>query len=211
MEIKSIPYITNIGEIVSVPGPWSLRPPVIVDDAIALDGAEDEESDEEEIEDDDDDLPHGMSVGNGNGIGGLASLSRSQSITSANASMASFSNDKFVVRNEFGHARIQPLLDLIDSLYDDGIIATIPCPSKLSKVEIGGHCVLPEAVFLLCIEKGWGQKHPFAGRFHPIAGTMIPEETLLFFSPRDTEELEILWKIVRCSYAWALSHYEDTV
>lgn len=110
-------------------------------------------------------------------------------------------NDHFVVRNEFGHARIQ---QLVERLQMEEIQDISPVQSNNDKI-IGGHCVLNRPCYQECISKGWGEQHPFAGRYHPIADTMIPETTLMFYCPRNSEELEQVWKIVQASYEWAIS------
>ncbi len=60
------------------------------------------------------------------------------------------------------------------------------------------HLVLPEQVAERVIERGWGEIHPEAR-----AG-LIPPNRLMIFGPRDEEELEIVWRIVRASHAQAL-------
>lgn len=111
---------------------------------------------------------------------------------------------KFVVRNEFGHIRMQPLLEYLEHFADD---AQTDARLNPKAIEIGGHCVVPDDIFMECIQKGWGQKHPFGGRYHPITGTTIPANTLLFYSPRSKEELEVIWKVVVKSYEWATSDF----
>lgn len=69
--------------------------------------------------------------------------------------------------------------------------------------EIGGHCVLPPDAFKTCLASGWGSAHPFAGRFHPIVGSVVPETTCLFPAPRSAAEAEVLWSIIEVSYHWA--------
>lgn len=179
VSVKNVPYITPNGQIVPVPGPFAIElpnsrtPTILDDDEEPEDEAPDEEDENPENEDDDD----------ANDPVFAGHLNR----------------QKFVVRNEFGHVRIQNLLEGIESTsYGQ---ATDP----RHHFDVGGHCVLPKDIFNLCIEKGWGQPHMLSGRFHPIAGTVIPETTLLFYAPRNEDELEIVWKILRASYEWALS------
>lgn len=111
---------------------------------------------------------------------------------------ASTDSNKFVVRNEFGHARLQYLVEKLETLdaYPD------PEESSIQVNEVGGHCVVSREIFQLAISKGWGMKHPFAGRYHPIAGNVIPETTMLFFTPRNSDELEVVWKLVLSSYVY---------
>jgi hypothetical protein len=185
--------------MVQVPGPFAICFPhsskgsqqvngaaAVPDDADeAVDDAPDDEEDEEEetnpeIDDDDDDNEE----------------ENERRFTSS----PNFHQEKFVVRNEFGHIRLQHLLEGIEnSSYGENP------NSQWQQFEVGGHCVLPEKLFQSCIAKGWGQKHVLSGRYHPIAGTVIPETTLLFTAPRNEEELEIVWNILKASYDWALS------
>lgn len=115
---------------------------------------------------------------------------------------SSSKRDRFVVRNEFGHARLHQLLELIDAHCEGNDDADSLNPRA---VEVGGHCVLPPDIFDECVDKGWGSKHPFAGRYHPITGTVVPDTTLLYHSPRDDYELEAIWKVILKSYEWAKS------
>ncbi|MFG1703008.1 luciferase family protein [Nonomuraea sp. M3C6] len=59
------------------------------------------------------------------------------------------------------------------------------------------HALLTEADAAELVEKGWGELHPIVheGR-HPPTLVMI-------YGPRDEEELETVWKLVRRSYAYA--------
>ncbi len=159
VSIKQIPFTTRNGDVVLIPGPWSLEVSSRTRDTSFDDDGED-------------------------------CLSRRDCP----------SPDRFVVRNEFGHARLQQLLEYIDAYCDD---AESDNRINHRAVEVGGHCVLPPDIFEECLDKGWGCKHPFAGRYHPIAGTMVPDTTLLYFTPRDQQELEALWKVILKSYEWA--------
>ena len=181
VSIKTIPYISKSGVIVEIPGPWTLRlsgvsTPDHATEIIDSDEAADEPADDDDDEDEDiehqEDFQHLLSQ---------------------------VDREKFVVRNEFGHVRLQPLLEVMESLKYGTVSDHFP------PLEIGGHCVLSEPDFQACLQKKWGIPHPLAGRFHPIAGTMIPESTLLFYIPRSEGELEIIWQIVHASYTWALS------
>lgn len=111
--------------------------------------------------------------------------------------------NRFVVRNEFAHIRVQPLLDLLDDLEDDEDV--IADDKRLDAIKIGGHCVLPPDSYEKCIENNWGIKHPFAGRFHPIAGNIIPETTLLYFTPLSRDQADAVADILLNSYQWASS------
>lgn len=105
-------------------------------------------------------------------------------------------SQKFVARNEFGHIRFQNFLSQHQN--------KVHHATEL----VGGHCVLPPSFFKECIAKGWGSAHPFAGRYHPIVGTVIPETTLVFKAPRDAVEAQVLWEILHASYLWAAGKIE---
>jgi hypothetical protein len=74
----------------------------------------------------------------------------------------------------------------------DGEFAHLHPPSDGSL-----HLVLPEPEAREVIEKGWGEPHP-AGRMGWVAGT-----ALMVYGPRDEQELESVWTIVRASYRFA--------
>jgi hypothetical protein len=52
------------------------------------------------------------------------------------------------------------------------------------------HLTLPRAAYAQVLDKGWGEPHPISG-------------TMMLFGPRDDRELEIAWKILETSYAFA--------
>jgi hypothetical protein len=52
------------------------------------------------------------------------------------------------------------------------------------------HMTLPPAVAAEAYEKGWGEPHPRSG-------------TPLIFAPRDEDELEVVWQLLRASYEYA--------
>lgn len=118
-------------------------------------------------------------------------------IESVSAGDGESPTDRFVVRNEFGHVRIQPLVALLEESTEVGRL--VP---QTPALRVGGHCVLSPEDFEMCVSGGLGEKHPFAGRYHPIAGNLIPETTLLFYGPSTEEELESVWSLVRKSYEW---------
>jgi hypothetical protein len=128
----------------------------------------------------------------------------SEEIIDSSSSLTRHHSDpeKFVVRNEFGHIRIQHLLDILEQFSYGNTIANTHF--NMDAMEIGGHCVLPKSFYDHSISKGWGKQHIFAGRFHPIVGTIIPETTLMFYAPRNETELETVWNIIIQSYQWAL-------
>lgn len=52
------------------------------------------------------------------------------------------------------------------------------------------HLTLPAEVAREAYEKGWGEPHPVSG-------------TPLIFGPRDEQELEVVWRLLRASYEFA--------
>lgn len=46
-------------------------------------------------------------------------------------------------------------------------------------------------------ERGWGEPHPVARM------GLIPETAMMVYGPRDEHELEIVWRILRASHAFA--------
>ena len=59
------------------------------------------------------------------------------------------------------------------------------------------HLALPRALGEEAEEKGWGERHPFAGRFG------FPGTVMMLYGPRDEGELEVVWGLVRASYEYA--------
>jgi len=58
------------------------------------------------------------------------------------------------------------------------------------------HMTLPAAVAEEAYEKGWGEPHPISG-------------TPLIFGPRDADELEVVWRLVRISYEFARGTFAE--
>jgi luciferase-like monooxygenase len=52
------------------------------------------------------------------------------------------------------------------------------------------HLTLPPEIYQEVLAKGWGEPHPVSG-------------TMMIWGPRDAQELEIIWSLVRASYAYA--------
>jgi phospholipase/carboxylesterase len=52
------------------------------------------------------------------------------------------------------------------------------------------HATLPPDLYQEVLDKGWGEPHPVSG-------------TMMLWGPRDEQELEIVWTLVRASYAYA--------
>jgi hypothetical protein len=59
------------------------------------------------------------------------------------------------------------------------------------------HVTLPEGLAEVAINCGWAELHPVAR-----AGARPPTLVMLY-SPRDAEELETVWRLVRASFAFA--------
>lgn len=55
------------------------------------------------------------------------------------------------------------------------------------------HMMLPPEVAAEAYRKGWGEPHPRSG-------------TPLIFAPRDQDELEVVWRLLRLSYEYAAGH-----
>lgn len=185
--MKKIPYMNGMGEIISLPGPWAIETdssPVTPATPATMNRRRLDLADDV---DDADDVESVSSADESDHPSRLPTV------------------DRFVVRNEFGHVRIQPLIDALEHLQEHGRTMR-----SLDVFKVGGHCVLPPDIFQACLEAGKGEKHPFAGRFHPIAGNVIPETTLLFYGPRSEEELEDVWSIVLASYDWVRATCQST-
>lgn|SRR5262249_2024159 len=52
------------------------------------------------------------------------------------------------------------------------------------------HITLPADVYKDVLVKGWGEPHPVSG-------------TMMIWGPRDESELDVVWSLVRASYAYA--------
>ena len=59
------------------------------------------------------------------------------------------------------------------------------------------HLTLPRAVYQAVLEQGWGEPHPISG-------------TMLLFGPRDTDELDVIWRVLLASYQFATGQTPDT-
>jgi len=192
--VKSNVLIGENDEMVLIPGPWAIVEPTRSLSSI------DSNEDDFDVE------------SKSNPFMSPDSRKRAPSVASPFNRSRSYSRDssKFVIRNEFGHARIQHYL-LHPGRERSGSGSSVDSHQKSPNkgddevFETGGHVVLPPDVFQDCIDKGWGIRHPLAGHYHPITGTQIPETTLLFRAPSCDADLEIVWNIVLSSYAW-LTH-----
>jgi len=231
VSIAQVPYITAMGDMISLPGPWSIEvssgaasavsitaspstvdenvKPVYDDDVEEVDLFEDDVDSMSDFEE----LQYSPGRGNDHAIREMRSISNATT-NSANSTVdgnllvaSNISTPRFVVRNEFGHVRVQPMIEMLEALQERGRSEAhvAPVVTNPDIIRIGGHIVLPLADFASCIAAGLGEQHPFAGRYHPIAGNTIPETTLLFYGPRSEEELEAIWSLVRKSYEWVFS------
>ena len=55
------------------------------------------------------------------------------------------------------------------------------------------HVTLPPEMYQEVLAKGWGEPHPVSG-------------TMMIWGPRNEEELDVIWNLVRASYAYATGH-----
>ena len=60
------------------------------------------------------------------------------------------------------------------------------------------HVALPPELARVAVEKGWAEPHPVARMGY------IPETIVMIYGPRDAEEVEVGWMLLRASYAYAL-------
>lgn len=56
------------------------------------------------------------------------------------------------------------------------------------------HMALPPDLYDEVLANGWGEPHPVSG-------------TMLVWGPRDTAELEVVWSLIKASYAYANGSY----
>ena len=59
------------------------------------------------------------------------------------------------------------------------------------------HMVLPPHLVRQVVERGWGEQHPVAKM------GLIPMNTLMVYGPRDEEELDVVFKLLKTSYGYA--------
>jgi hypothetical protein len=60
------------------------------------------------------------------------------------------------------------------------------------------HMMLPPDLARTVEEQGWGEQHPVARM------GVIPPTAMMVYGPRDDEELETVWQILRASHAFAI-------
>lgn len=59
------------------------------------------------------------------------------------------------------------------------------------------HLTLPEGPRRQAIEGGWAEPHPL------IARGRVPATVVMVYGPRDAEELEVVWSLLRASHRFA--------
>lgn len=59
------------------------------------------------------------------------------------------------------------------------------------------HLALPPELAREAVEKGWAEPHPMARRGY------VPDTIVMIYGPRDTDEVEIAWTLLRASYQFA--------
>lgn len=65
------------------------------------------------------------------------------------------------------------------------------------------HLTLPQEQVERVIELGWAE-------LHPVARTgLIPATAVLVYGPRDEQELEVAWKLLQASHAYATGSYHS--
>jgi hypothetical protein len=57
------------------------------------------------------------------------------------------------------------------------------------------HLTLPPPAYQEVLAQGWGEPHPISG-------------TMMLFGPRDTDELEVTWRVLQASYAFATGRWQ---
>ena len=207
--VKSTSFINDDDELVVIPGPWAIVKPVTTPTVSRSQTFNDT------IEEDDSEpgTPVSPPTSRFRALSTTASAAATRQRT---GSSPAGTPSKYVIRNEFGHARIQQYLAHPEqrerSMSGDSADShnSRQSPSTAEEIfETGGHVVLHPDVFQTCIEKGWGIRHPLAGHYHPITGTQIPETTMLFRAPCTPQDLEVIWEIVVSSYLWVIQTSKD--
>lgn len=59
------------------------------------------------------------------------------------------------------------------------------------------HMVVPPRLVRQVLASGWGEPHPVADMGY------IPPTTMMIYGPRDEEELEVVWSLLKASWAYA--------
>lgn len=207
--VKSTSFINDDDELVVVPGPWAIVKPVsspTVSQQVPF----------YDVGEESDSSPGSPFSPPANRFRALSTTASAAATRTRTGSSPAGSPSKYVIRNEFGHARIQQYLVHPEQRERSGSGDSSDSqinrhsPSTAEELfETGGHVVLHPDVFNACLEKGWGIRHPLAGHYHPITGTQIPETTMLFRAPCTQQELETVWEIVVSSYLWVIQITKD--
>lgn len=58
------------------------------------------------------------------------------------------------------------------------------------------HVLLSPRDCISVVEKGWGERHPFAGS---LGGMVLPAEYLLIYAPRNMEEMKVVEEIMKAA------------
>jgi len=201
--VKSTSFINDEDELVVVPGPWAIVKPAF-SPVVATNINRNELSfDDLDFDGEGESSPRPFGRPSP-----LVNRVRSASTTAGVHSRTVSTPTKYVIRNEFGHARIQQYMahpERERTYSKDSSEGS----EEEDLFETGGHVVLHPDVFHICIDKGWGIRHPLAGHYHPITGTQIPETTLLFRAPCTPQDLEVIWDIVVSSYLFVTETAQD--
>jgi len=91
------------------------------------------------------------------------------------------------------------------------LIATEDAPFDPTKAMIGRefahihpdgsmHLLLPQALAAEAIDTGWAEPHPMAADLEP--------GLVMVYTPRDTDELDVIWRLVEASHAYVMTTSE---
>ncbi|GAA4915070.1 luciferase family protein [Streptomyces coeruleoprunus] len=92
------------------------------------------------------------------------------------------------------------------ALHLDPALATGPDDAYLAGTEFAHlhgvgdgslHVMLPPQLATEVIAKGWAEHHPLVGRGY------LPGTAVMLYSPRDDDELDVVWRLVLRSHAYA--------
>ncbi|MDT7883899.1 MAG: DUF5519 family protein [Thermoflexus sp.] len=67
------------------------------------------------------------------------------------------------------------------------------------------HLSLPPELAERVVERGWGEFHPL------VAQGVLPPIYVMVYGPRDEAELEVVWRILQASYAFACGEWMEPV
>ena len=59
------------------------------------------------------------------------------------------------------------------------------------------HMALPPAIARVAVARGWAEPHPMSRLGY------LPTHVVMVYGPRDTDELEVVWRLVEASYHYA--------